>query len=1236
MKGKKQFKYEQAAVEALKTLLARADFGRLSDATVDQLLDESFKVPLTVSLWNAVLAAVVFYAPAEKLPQLLSYLQYSMVRQLGGIKAVPKLFFGHFIPQLWELTTYCRDIQRSDWYRHQTQSNDDANNNDEVGDAQSSPPPPQPEPYKVCKLIKRVKFPISFMPVDPQDPDQKRVTPAMESFECAILGLLAMLIDMVSGQEEAETLFLCKVATKKSAKKDAKKNTEKVTKKVTKEATKEVIKKATKKGKKKNTKEDTEKGPTKTGFQLLQELMADVLAELAPLLETLENGNILENSDEGLTAKQLVTIESAKMGLKALMRARNELSENLFDEHLKINPWDKVDSQISSVATAFKAAVAQSGFTHPNRQLSACQKAVLSLKTALLNFTEWSPTRDTAGERPLLSRHTATNRQMFASYPKSKIPHGSYFSVSGNFDMSYHAYLLKNGPTTPEATLANSTAAAAASSQTLHCIEQWPNLYVHGWPSSYLLQTATLKLVLCSQTEQGVIEVPTNLSQLEGTEEEFERTFPNGRSEMVVTLLLDRSVAPAVKNTFSMCRFLVNGVEVIPIEGSPEYAQAMAELAKRAELKTPFDACPVLAPSNFNDLLVYFERKEWKYAIKGAADLCARGLVLTPFVSFTEEEGGQAPVEADEAAHHVGDHFRDDDHPDRPENDDHRNEDEIMDAENGDAYLERSPPPNNEAEGHPDRPENDDHRNEDEIMEVENDNAYLERSPPPNNEAEGHPDRPENDDHRNEDEIMEVENDNANLERSPPPSNNDSELQRQLQHEAQHIKPKPLDDMKRMDLADKSNSDDKLEQPNDETEHFEPIDGTENMDIDEELVNDEGHHLQQLSQSSASGVHESANAENEVPTVKNILAKDSIAEKAAATMDIDSEKITTEKGTATTAITAANCPAITTKRREQHPNLLPFYGFTFHEEKNLYRLAEVYSPMTMSLRRYLIYLKEKKERDSQLDSQISPTHILEGTWQIFNGLNGLNNVPGCNAYHCDLNPDNILVKFSKNEDNDNDPFSFAARLGSIKIADFDSVKEISEKNISCDRPENEMFTRECRPPEVMLGLPFCKTADVWSVGVITAQMAFNLPEVLFDVDNSHAHLRLIDEMIGLVERNDWNDMISLTYVKKNYQERYFSSYARNLIARFPKEKFDFTPGSVIRVPARPYSNPLSKGTLERQLNDYKSKYVNMPEAYAAAKVAEAVKKMLKVTPCRRASTEDLLKLLEEFCATDNH
>ena len=159
-------------------------------------------------------------------------------------------------------------------------------------------------------------------------------------------------------------------------------------------------------------------------------------------------------------------------------------------------------------------------------------------------------------------------------------------------------------------------------------------------------------------------------------------------------------------------------------------------------------------------------------------------------------------------------------------------------------------------------------------------------------------------------------------------------------------------------------------------------------------------------------------------------------------------------------------------------------------------------------------------------------------------------------------------------------------------------------------------------------------------------MAFNLPEVLFDVDNSHAHLRLIDEMIGLVEGDDWNDRISLTYVKENYQERYFSDYAQIWIARFPRDNIKYTPGSVIREPARPsmtdqtplheYSNPLSQGTLERQLNDYKSKYINMPEAYAAAKVAEAVKKMLKVTPYRRASTEELLKLLEKFCATDNH
>ena len=73
-----------------------------------------------------------------------------------------------------------------------------------------------------------------------------------------------------------------------------------------------------------------------------------------------------------------------------------------------------------------------------------------------------------------------------------------------------------------------------------------------------------------------------------------------------------------------------------------------------------------------------------------------------------------------------------------------------------------------------------------------------------------------------------------------------------------------------------------------------------------------------------------------------------------------------------------------------------------------------------------------------------------------------------------------------------------------------------------------------------------------------------------------------------------NDRISLTEVKKNYQERYFSSHARDLIARFPRDKFDYTPGSVIRVPARPYSNPLSQGTLEKQLNDYMSKQWKHP------------------------------------------
>ncbi|KAH9410107.1 hypothetical protein TYRP_009860 [Tyrophagus putrescentiae] len=218
-------------------------------------------------------------------------------------------------------------------------------------------------------------------------------------------------------------------------------------------------------------------------------------------------------------------------------------------------------------------------------------------------------------------------------------------------------------------------------------------------------------------------------------------------------------------------------------------------------------------------------------------------------------------------------------------------------------------------------------------------------------------------------------------------------------------------------------------------------------------------------------------------------------------------------------------------------------GFTFHKEKNLYRLAEVYSPMT---------IKENEIPSSIVKSVLLISSKEHGT--NLHGLNGLNNVPGCNAYHCDLNPDNILVKFSKNEDNDNEPFSFGGQTGSIKIADFDSVKE-SQRRIF---PVTDQRTK-CLPRVSTAG------GNAWPALLqnsgrleggrhITAQMGLQPAGSALRRGQLTRSPPLNDEMIGLVrkkrlERHD------LAYVRnKNYQERYFFKLCSKFDCSFSRRK----------------------------------------------------------------------------------
>lgn len=96
--------------------------------------------------------------------------------------------------------------------------------------------------------------------------------------------------------------------------------------------------------------------------------------------------------------------------------------------------------------------------------------------------------------------------------------------------------------------------------------------------------------------------------------------------------------------------------------------------------------------------------------------------------------------------------------------------------------------------------------------------------------------------------------------------------------------------------------------------------------------------------------------------------------------------------------------------------------------------------------------------------------------------------------HCDLKPENILLRHPK-------------RSG-VKVIDFGS---------SC-RSNKRMYSyiqsRFYRSPEVMLGLPYSVSIDVWSLGCILAEM--HTGEPLFSGSDQFDQMQKIVKLLGMV------------------------------------------------------------------------------------------------------------------------
>ena len=121
---------------------------------------------------------------------------------------------------------------------------------------------------------------------------------------------------------------------------------------------------------------------------------------------------------------------------------------------------------------------------------------------------------------------------------------------------------------------------------------------------------------------------------------------------------------------------------------------------------------------------------------------------------------------------------------------------------------------------------------------------------------------------------------------------------------------------------------------------------------------------------------------------------------------------------------------------------------------------------------------------------LSISLIRRFTIQILNGLNFLAKLE---LIHCDLKPENVLLKHPTRSD--------------VVIIDFGSATFFKEKQ------HTYIQSRFYRAPEIILGIPYTTAIDMWSLGCMLCELFTGKP--LLPGESEHDQLVLIIEMFGL-------------------------------------------------------------------------------------------------------------------------
>ncbi|KAI9621989.1 hypothetical protein PSHT_06445 [Puccinia striiformis] len=195
----------------------------------------------------------------------------------------------------------------------------------------------------------------------------------------------------------------------------------------------------------------------------------------------------------------------------------------------------------------------------------------------------------------------------------------------------------------------------------------------------------------------------------------------------------------------------------------------------------------------------------------------------------------------------------------------------------------------------------------------------------------------------------------------------------------------------------------------------------------------------------------------------------------------------------------------------------------------------------------------------------------------------------CNIMHADLKPDNILVSETKSV---------------LKVCDLGSASDVTENEIT-----PYLVSRFYRAPEIILGLPYDCSIDIWSIGCTLYELYTG--KILFPGRSNNHLLLLIMELKGRFN--------SKLLKKAKFSNVHFDDENGNFLSM---EKNRITGTDVVKsinIPNKP-----AQGLQSRLMPNHVTKKMQDADVKLLTAFVDLLEKILTLEPSRRISPKEAL------------